>query len=161
MINVGTRIPSVTFKRVNSDGNAVDLDTASVFSGKKVVLFGVPGPFTPTCHKEHLPGYVSRSAELKAKGVDEIVCMSVADHWVMRAWADDQKAEGKVSMLADGNAELTRALGVEVDLSGAKMGTRCKRFVAIVEDGVVKSIEVEPGKGTEVTGAAACMTKIS
>lgn len=159
-IALGDKIPSVKFKRVLADGSVADLDTAEVFAGKKVILFGVPGPFTPTCHKHHLPSYVARAGELTSKGIDAIVCMSVADQWVMRAWADDQGAEGKVDMLADGNAELTRKLGVEVDLSAFNMGVRCKRFVATVDDGKVTSLELETSKGIEVTGADACLARL-
>ncbi len=159
-IAIGQKIPSVKFKRVLADGSVADLDSAAVFAGKKAVLFGVPGPFTPTCHKHHLPSYVARARELAAKGIDTVVCMSVADHWVMRAWADDQDAEGKVDMLADGNAELTRQLGLEVDLAVANMGTRCKRFVATLEDGKITSLEVETSKGIEVTGADACLLRL-
>ena len=157
MIEVGQRIPSVKFKRMLADGNIVELDTAEVFAKKKMILFGLPGAFTPTCSKEHLPSYLARTDELRAKGIQGIVCMATNDHWVMRAWADEQGAEGKVDMLPDGNGELTRALGLEVDLAGAKLGPRCKRFVAVLNDGVFESIEVEPGKGIAVTGADACL----
>jgi peroxiredoxin len=160
MIAVGDRIPSVKFKRILADGSTVELDTATEFAGKKVILFGLPGPFTPTCHAQHVPSYIARHDELVAKGVAAIVCMSVSDHWVMRAWADALHTDGKVDMLADGNGELTRAMGLEVDLSGAKMGPRCRRFSSVIEDGVVTSIEVEPGKGIDVTGADACLTRL-
>jgi glutaredoxin/glutathione-dependent peroxiredoxin len=158
MIEVGQRIPSVKFRRMLVDGSIVDLDTAEIFKGKKMILFGLPGAFTPTCSKEHLPSYVARAHDLRAKGIDGVVCMATNDHWVMRAWADEHGAEGKVDMLADGNGELTRALGLEVDLGGAKLGPRCRRFVAVLDDGVFTKIEVEPGKGIEVTGADACLS---
>ena len=160
MIAVGQRIPSVTFKRILADGTTVELDTAKEFAGKKMILFGLPGPFTPTCHAEHVPSYLAKHAELTAKGVAGIVCMAISDHWVMRAWADNLGTEGKIDMLADGNGELTRAMGLQVDLTGPKMGERCRSFSAVLDDGVVTSIEVEPGKGIEVTGAEACMRRV-
>jgi glutaredoxin/glutathione-dependent peroxiredoxin len=159
-IEIGQRIPSIGFKRMLADGSIVELDTAALFAGKKMILFGLPGAYTPTCSKEHLPSYVARADELARKGVQGIVCMATNDHWVMRAWADDHEAEGKVDMLADGNGELTRALGLEVDLSDFKLGPRCKRFVAVLDDGVVTSLEIEPGKGIAATGAEACLTRL-
>jgi peroxiredoxin len=123
------------------------LTSAEVFSGKKVVLFSVPGAFTPTCSKQHLPGYVKQADELKGKGVDSIVCLAVNDVFVMDAWSKSQGADGKVVMLADGNADFTKKIGLELDASKHGMGTRSQRFSLIAEDGVVKSLNIEaPGK---------------
>jgi len=145
-IKVGDRLPEATFKTMAADGPKA-LTTAEVFAGKKVILFSVPGAFTPTCSKQHLPGYVKQAEELKAKGVSEIVCVAVNDVFVMDAWSKAQGADGKVLMLADGNAEFARALGLELDASKHGMGTRGQRFSLIAEDGVVKTLNVEaPGK---------------
>ncbi|MBP9086345.1 MAG: peroxiredoxin [Kofleriaceae bacterium] len=154
-ISVGHKIPSVKIKAVTADGTK-DIDTAELFAGKKVVMFSLPGAFTPTCSAKHLPGYVAKADELKAKGVDMIACLSVNDHHVMAAWAKEHSATGIVTMLADGNAAFTKALGIEGDLSAAGMGERARRGVFLIEDGVVKTIELEaPGK-FEVSSAEAC-----
>lgn len=158
-IKTGDRVPSVTLKRLGGSG-LEDVKTDEVFGGRKIVLFSVPGAYTPTCSNEHLPGYVARADEIKAKGIDEIVCLSVNDPFVMKAWGDEHGAEGKVSMLPDGNGELTKALGLEQDLAGAGLGVRGKRFSMFVEDGVVKNLEVEEGKGVSVSGADACLTRL-
>ena len=159
-IQVGDKMPSVTVKRMTASGLA-DLTTDELFNGKKVVLFAVPGAFTPTCSLTHLPGYVSGAEGLKAKGVDEIVCLSVNDPFVMHAWSEQHGAQGKVTMLPDGNGELTKALGLEMDGRGAGLGTRSKRFSMVVEDGVVKSLDVED-KASDVTvsGVEACALKL-
>lgn len=159
-IEVGHTFPSVTLKRVG-DGGLEDFDTGELTRGRKVVIFGVPGAFTPTCSNEHLPGFVRNADEIEAKGVDEVACLAVNDPFVMHAWAKSTGAEGKVTMLPDGNAELTAKLGLELDGSGAGLGTRCKRFAMIVEDGVVESLEVEdnPG-GVSVSGAGACLKRL-
>lgn len=159
-IAIGSKIPSVKFKHIQADGQTVVLDTAEVFAGKKMILFGLPGAFTPTCHNQHVPSYVARAEELRAKGIAGVVCMAIGDHWLMKAWADALGTGDKVMMLADGNGELTRALGVDVDLHGAMMGIRTRRFVSIVDDGVITSLEVEPAGGIEVTGAEACMARL-
>lgn len=159
-IQVGDKIPSVTVKHMTPNGLA-ELKTDELFSGKKVVLFAVPGAFTPTCSKTHLPGYVANADKLKAKGVDAIVCLSVNDPFVMNAWAEQHGAQGKITMLPDGNGELTKALGLEMDGRGAGLGTRSKRFSMLVENGVVKSLDVEDKAGeVSVSGAEACMVKL-
>ena len=132
----------------DSPGGKVEL--AALCAGKKVVMFGVPGAFTPGCSKTHLPGYVAAAADLKAGGVDEIVCVSVNDPFVMEAWGKDQSAGGKVRMLADTTAELTKALELELDLSAVLGNVRCKRFSMVVEDGTVTKLNVEPD-GTGLT----------
>ena len=145
-IQVGDRLPEATFTTMTADGPK-PLTTAEVFAGKKVVLFSVPGAFTPTCSKQHLPGYVKQADELKAKGVAAVACLAVNDVFVMDAWAKSQGAEGKVLMLADGNGAFTKQIGLELDASKHGMGTRSQRFSMIVEDGVVSTLNIEaPGK---------------
>ncbi len=145
-IQVGDRLPEATFTTMTADGPK-PLTTAEVFAGKKVVLFSVPGAFTPTCSKQHLPGYVKQAEELKAKGVAAIACLAVNDVFVMDAWAKSQGADGKVLMLADGNAAFTKQIGLELDASKHGMGTRSQRFSMIVDDGVVSTLNIEaPGK---------------
>jgi len=158
-IAVGDKIPAGTLKITGPDG-AKDVSTSELFGGKKVVLFGVPGAFTPTCSAKHLPGFVEKAKQIKAKGVNSIICLSVNDAFVMDAWGKAQHAEGTVTMAADGNAEFTRALGLEFDASKFGMGVRAQRFALIVDDGVVKGAYVEaPGK-FEVSSAEAILKKL-
>jgi peroxiredoxin (alkyl hydroperoxide reductase subunit C) len=160
MPNAGDKVPSVTIKQATAEGPK-DVDPAALFAGKKVVMFSLPGAFTPTCSNQHLPGYVARLDEIKARGVDIVACLSVNDAWVMKAWAEQHGALGKIVMLADGNAAFSKALGIEVDLSGPAMGVRCRRGLITFEDGVVKTVAMEaPGK-LEVSSADACMTSFS
>src|SRR5579885_1241070 len=145
-IKVGDKIPAVKLKHMTPEG-VKDITTDELFKGKKVVLFALPGAFTPTCSAKHVPGFVQHAEEIKKKGVDTIACLSVNDAFVMGAWGQDQHAAGKVRMLADGSAEYTRKLGLELDLTARGMGVRCQRFSMLVDDGVVKSLNVEgPGK---------------
>ena len=145
-INVGDRIPNATLHYMGPDG-PTSIPTDELFAGKKVVLFGLPGAYTPTCSAAHLPGFVTFSDKLFAKGVDKIVCLSVNDAFVMNAWGKVNNADGLVMMAADGNAEFTKALGLDVDLSARGMGIRSQRFAMIVDDGVVTLLNVEqPGK---------------
>jgi len=154
----GDKIPSITIKQATPEGPK-DVDVAALFAGKNVVMFTLPGAFTPTCSNQHLPGYVANHDQIKAKGVDLIACLSVNDAWVMKAWAEQHDAFGKVVMLADGNAALTRALGIEVDLGGAHMGVRARRGLLTIKDNVIETVALEaPGK-FEVSGADACMVK--
>ena len=144
-ISTGDRLPDATFTVMTSDG-PTKMTTSDVFAGKTVALFAVPGAFTPTCSAKHLPGFVQNADALKQKGVDKIVCMSVNDAFVMKAWGDSQNAAG-VEMMADGNGDLAKALGLTMDASGFGMGARSKRFSAIIENGVVKELNVEgPGE---------------
>ncbi len=160
MIQVGEKVPSVKVKIASESGGGEEVATEALFANKRVVVFGVPGAFTPTCSAKHLPGFLERAAEITAKGVDLIACVAVNDAFVMGAWGRDQKAFGKVTMIADGNGDLARALGVEHDFSGATMGRRNKRFAAILEGGVVKHFAVEePGK-FEVSSAEAVLAKL-
>jgi peroxiredoxin len=156
-INVGDRIPSVTLKQLTSEG-VKEFTTDEIFRGKRVVLIAVPGAFTPACSQRHLPGYVDKAADIKAKGIDEIACVAVNDAFVMGAWGRDQKAEGKVRMLADGSGDFTRALGLELDLSKGGLGMRSKRYSMLVDDGVVKSLNVEQQPGqVDLSGAEAML----
>ena len=145
-IQVGDKIPSATLKQMTPEGPK-DITTDELFRGKKVALFAVPGAFTPACSQRHLPGYVDKAADIKAKGVDEIVCVAVNDVFVMTAWGKEQRAEGKVRMLADGSGDFVRALGLELDLSKMGLGTRSKRYSMLVDNGVVKSLNVEQQPG--------------
>ncbi len=154
-IQVGDKVPSVTLKVMGPQGPE-DITTDSIFAGKKVVLFAVPGAFTPGCSMTHLPGFVVNADKIKAKGVDTIVCMSVNDAFVMGAWGEAQNAS-EILMLADGNGELTAALGLELDGSGFGLGTRSQRFAMVAEDGAVTHLAVEPGAGIEVSSADAIM----
>jgi peroxiredoxin (alkyl hydroperoxide reductase subunit C) len=159
MIKQGDKIPSVTIKQATPEGGS-DVDPAALFAGKKVIMFSLPGAFTPTCSQKHLPGYVKELPALKAKGVDIVACLSVNDAFVMKFWAESHDALGKIVMLADGNGDFSKALGIEQDLSKAVMGLRCRRGVLTIEDGTVKSIEMEaPGK-FEVSSAEACLLKL-
>ena len=156
MIAVGQKIPSVTIKQATPEG-AAEVDPAQLFAGKKVVMFSLPGAFTPTCSQKHLPGYVAKLPELKAAGVDMVACLSVNDAFVMKAWAEQHDALGKIVMLADGAAAFTKALGIDFEIPG--MGVRAKRALFTIENDTVKSVDVEaPGK-FEVSGVEACMTK--
>ncbi|CAH1264365.1 PRDX5 [Branchiostoma lanceolatum] len=140
-IKVGDKLPGIDLYE-NTPGNKVNV--SKLFAGKKGVLFAVPGAFTPGCSKTHLPGYVSKAGDLKAKGVQVVACVSVNDPFVMEAWGKDQKAEGKVRMLADSAADFTKAIGLELDATGLLGNIRSKRYSMLVEDGVVKQLNVEP-----------------
>ena len=157
MINKGDKIPSVTIKQATPEG-ASEVDPAALFAGKKVVMFSLPGAFTPTCSSKHLPGYVAELGALEAKGIDLVACLSVNDAFVMKAWAEQHDALGKIVMLADGAGAFSKALGIDIEIPG--MGLRAKRGLFLVEDGTVTSVEMEaPGK-FEVSGADACMLKL-
>jgi len=159
-IKVGDTLPfDIKLKEMGEKGPQ-DVSVGELFKGKKVVLFAVPGAFTPTCSMKHLPGFVEKADALKAKGVDEIVCMAVNDAFVMGAWGDNQKAHGKVRMVADGNGEFTKALGLELDAKGFGMGMRSQRFALIVKDGKVEQVLVEPGPGLNVSSAESVLGKL-
>jgi glutaredoxin/glutathione-dependent peroxiredoxin len=151
-INVGDNVPAGQFTVMGPDG-PTPLTTNSLFNGKKVVLFSVPGAFTPTCSARHLPGYVESAAALKAKGVDTIACLAVNDVFVMAAWGKAGNVGDDVVMLADGNGDYTRALGLELDATGFGMGKRGKRFSIIVENGVVTHLNIEPPGAFGVSSA--------
>ena len=153
MIKVGDRIPQATF-RVVVDGLMKPRTTDEVFKGKRVVLIGMPGAFTLTCHKNHLPGFITKADQFLAKGVDKIAVTAVNDHWVMHHWGVTSGADGKVDFLADANPEFAKAIGLAFDASGGLGGTRSRRYAMLVEDGVVKALNVEEAAGkAEVTGA--------
>ena len=154
-IATGDCIPTCTLKTMGANGPE-DITTADIFNGKKVVLFAVPGAFTPGCSMTHLPGYVVNADKIKAMGVDTIACVSVNDAFVMGAWGQAQNAD-EVLMLADGNGSFTAALGLELDGSGFGLGTRSQRYAMIVEDGVVKELQIEAGPGVDVSAAEPIM----
>ncbi len=154
-IQVGDNIPATTLKTMGAEGPE-DITTDAIFGGKKVLLFAVPGAFTPGCSKAHLPGYVVNADKIKAKGVDTIACMAVNDAFVMDAWGKAQNAE-EILMLGDGNGDFTAALGLELDGRGHGLGTRSQRFAMLVEDGKVTHLNVEPGGGIDVSSAETMM----
>lgn len=158
-IKVGDKMPKGQFTKMGANGPE-PVSTDALFAGKKVVLFSVPGAFTPTCSAKHLPGFVQNAAALKAKGVDTIACTAVNDVFVMSAWGKAGSAEGKVEMLADGNGEYARALGLELDATKFGMGTRGKRFSVIVDDGVVKELNVEAPGEFKVSSAETALKQL-
>ena len=158
-IETGKKLPAAEFSVMTGDGQQ-KLSTDAIFSGRKVVLFGVPGAFTPTCSMNHLPGFLTGMDAIKAKGVDTVACVSVNDVHVMNAWSKASGADGKIIMLADGNGAFARATGLDVDYSAAGMGERSKRFSMIVEDGVVKSLNVEDQPGVNVSGAETILAQL-
>ena len=158
MIKIGDRIPDATLTESTEFGEACPLAPAKISvaeatKGKRIVLFGLPGAYTPTCSAQHVPGYVAALAELKAKGIDTIACVSVNDAFVMGAWGEQQKASDKVMMLADGNGDFTRALGLELDATKFGMGKRSQRFSMVVDNGVVTQLNVEAPGAFEVSSA--------
>ena len=152
-IKSGDKLPAATLMHLTDAGPA-PIITEELFGGKTVALFAVPGAFTPTCSNQHLPGFIEKSEELRAAGVDTIVCMAVNDAFVMGAWGQQQGANGKVMMVADGNAELTQKMGLSVDSSGFGMGTRAVRFSMIVRDGVLDTLNIEQNPGQAVDSGA-------
>jgi glutaredoxin/glutathione-dependent peroxiredoxin len=165
-IKVGDRLPegrlseTVEFDGQGCPVNPKDLNVQDLVKGKNIVIFGLPGAFTPTCSAKHVPGYVANYDAFKKKGVDEIWCIAVNDAFVMAAWMRDQKAGGKVRMMADGSGEYTKKLGLELDLTARNMGVRSTRYSMLVQDGVVKQLNVEaPGK-FEVSGAEPMLAKL-
>jgi len=151
-IKVGDRMPAGSFTQVTKDGPQ-KISAEDFFKGKKVVLFSVPGAFTPTCDAKHLPGFVEKASDLRAKGVDTIACIAVNDAFVMKAWCKSQSTDGKVEMLADGNGDYTKALGLDFDASGFGMGLRGQRFALLVDNGVVKQVNVEAKGEFKVSSA--------
>jgi glutaredoxin/glutathione-dependent peroxiredoxin len=158
-IKVGDKIPNVSLKHMDKDGMQT-VTTDELFKGKKVVLFALPGAFTPTCSAKHLPGFVTQAENIKGKGIDTIACLSVNDAFVMDAWGKQQSAEGKVLMLADGNADFSKAVGLTMDGTGYGMGLRASRYAMVVDDGVVKALNVEAPGAFEVSSAEAVLKLI-
>jgi peroxiredoxin len=158
-IKVGDKIPSATLMQMK-DGSPQPVKTDDIFSGKKVVLFALPGAFTQTCSAKHLPGFVQHADDLKKKGVDSIACLSVNDAFVMGAWGEQQKADDKVMMLADGNGDFTKSLGLEMDASRFGMGKRSQRYSMVVDNGVVKELNVEEPGAFSVSSAEHVMKQI-
>jgi len=151
-IQVGDSMPEITLRTLGADGIKT-LTTTQLCKGKKVALFGVPGAFTPTCSDDHLPGFQVRAEDFQAKGVDTVACVTVNDPFVVAAWAKDRNVGDTNQMLSDGNCELAEAMGLVLDGSGVGLGKRSKRYSALIEDGVVKSLHVEPATAVTVSGA--------
>ena len=158
-IKVGDKVPQVTFRTMTKDGPK-PVDSAELFKGKTVALFAVPGAFTPTCSAKHLPGFKEKAAEFRAKGVDAIACVSVNDVFVMKAWGADQGVGEDIVMLADGNGNFTREIGLEFDGSKFGMGSRSQRYSMIVNDGVVEKLIVEEGGEFRVSSADYMMAQL-
>jgi len=158
-IKVGDKLPSAKLMQATADGPQ-EVSTDEFFGGKTVVLFGVPGAFTPTCSAKHLPGFVNHAAEFKAKGVDVIACIAVNDVFVMGAWGKDQGVDGKVAMLADGSAAFTEAMGLAFDLTARGLGMRCQRFVLVAKNGVVTHVAVEEPGAFEVSKAETVLASL-
>lgn len=158
-IKVGDKIPAASLI-LTSDEGPQKVSTEELFAGKKVVLFAVPGAFTPTCSARHLPGFLENADGIKQKGVDDIICLSVNDAFVMAAWAKDQQVDNRVIMAADGNGDFTQAMGLTMDGRGVGMGQRSKRYALIADDGVVTALEVDEPGAFEVSSAEAIMAKL-
>ena len=158
-IKVGDKAPSVTLRHLTPDGPK-EITTDELFGGKKVVLFAVPGAYTRTCSQRHLPSYVGNAAALKGKGIDTIACLAVNDAFVMGAWGKEHEADGKIMMLGDGNADLTRAMGLELDRVKEGMGIRSQRYAMLVENGIVKALNVEKPGEYAVSSAEAMLEKL-
>lgn len=158
-ISVGDKIPSVNLFQM-AEGGPAAVSSDEILGGGKVVLFAVPGAFTPTCSDSHLPGFVENADAIRAKGVDGIVCLAVNDPFVMGAWGKARDAGGKVRMVSDGNGDFTKAIGMELDLSVVGLGTRSKRYSMIVEDGVVKALNDEGGTDLDVSSAEAILNQL-
>jgi peroxiredoxin len=142
-IKVGDKLPDGKFKVMDGDGRPADLSTDDVFKGKKVALFAVPGAYTPTCHLQHMPGFVARYDELRGKGIDTVACVAVNDVFVLGHWSGEVNPDGKILILSDGSADFTKAIGLDADLGPFGLGIRSKRYSMLVEDGVVKVLNVE------------------
>jgi peroxiredoxin len=159
-ISVGDSLPDATFRVLGAEG-IESLSTSDIFSGKKVVLFAVPGAFTPTCHLKHLPGFIDNADAFKKKGIDTVACVAVNDPFVLDSWAKTSGGQGKVLFLSDGNAEFTKKIGMDFDGSGIGLGTRSKRYAMLVDDGVVEALNLEDSPGVaDVSTAENLLSKI-
>ena len=159
-VTTGDKIPDVEVRTMSPEGAPQPVRTGDVLGTGKVVLFAVPGAFTPGCSKIHLPGFVARADEVLGKGVDRIACVAVNDAWVMQAWADAQGADDKILMLADGNGEFTKAMGLEFDGGGIGLGLRSQRYAAVIENGVITSLDVESKPGVDVSSCDNVLTHL-
>lgn len=155
-IEIGAKIPTATILKITEEGPA-EVSTRDLFDGRKVVVFGLPGAFTPTCSLNHLPGFIENHEIILAKGVDEIVCVSVNDHHVMKAWAEATGAMGKITFIADWDAAFSKALGMDADISAGKLGIRSIRYSMIVDDGTVSTVNLEEQRGEATNSGAAAM----
>jgi glutaredoxin/glutathione-dependent peroxiredoxin len=159
-IAVGDKVPDVEVRTMGADGMPEAVRTGDVLGKGKVVLFAVPGAFTPGCSKVHLPGFVQGADEVLARGVDRIVCIAVNDAWVMDAWGKSQGAGDKILMLGDGNGDFTKAMGLEFDGGGIGLGVRSQRYAAVIEDGIIKELDVEPKPGVDVSSCENVLTHL-
>lgn len=159
MVKIGDAIPSMTLTAATPDGPK-EVSTDEVFGGKKVVLFAVPGAFTPTCSMRHLPGFLENMDTLRARGVDSVACIAVNDPFVMQAWAKDQGVDGRITMLADGAGAFTKAMGLELDLTARGLGVRSQRYAMVAEDGRVTHLGVEAPGGFEVSTAESVLAQL-
>ncbi len=153
-IAIGDKFPDSMFKVMSAEGPA-DISSSKLFSGKRIVLFALPGAFTPTCHRDHLPGFIENLEVIKSKGIDFVYVLSVNDVWVMNAWAKSTNGFGKIGFLSDGSAEVTIALGMDVNTGPAGMGVRSKRYSMLLEDGIVKTLNIEEKPGQAINSGAA------
>ena len=158
-ISVGDKLPAATLTRMTGDGPR-PVSTGDFFAGRKVVLFAVPGAFTPTCSAEHLPGFMANAAALRAKGVAAVACLATNDVFVMDAWRKDKGVEDEVEMLADGSGEFTKAIGLEFDLSARGLGVRSQRYALVAEDGVVTTLNVDEGGGLDRSSAESILAAL-
>jgi peroxiredoxin len=158
-VSVGDKVPDVEVKTMGAEGPTT-VKTGEALGTGRVVLFAVPGAFTPGCSKVHLPGFVRQADQLSAKGVDRIACIAVNDAWVMDAWGKDQGVGDKILLLADGNAAFTEAMGLALDGSGFGLGTRSQRYAAVIEDGVITHLDVEPSGGVDVSSCEAVLSRL-
>ena len=160
-IKIGDKIPSITLNRLGENGME-SVEIASYVAGRKVVLFAVPGAFTPSCAQRHLPGYIEQSSAIKAKGIDEIICVSVNDPFVMKHWGDAAGAAQRVTMMPDGNGDFTRAVGLSMDGSGFGLGQRSQRYSMVIDNGVVRELHVEKSASdVDVSAANACLVRLA
>lgn len=160
MVQVGDRIPDVEVKTMGADGAPASVRTGEALGAGKVVLFAVPGAFTPGCSKVHLPGFVANADALAGKGVSQVACIAVNDAWVMDAWGQSQGVGDKIVLLADGSGDFTKAMGLEMDVSAFGLGVRSKRYAAVIEDGVITSLDVEEAGGITVSACEAVLAKL-
>jgi glutaredoxin/glutathione-dependent peroxiredoxin len=159
-VSVGDKVPDVEVKTMGADGMPAATRTGEVLGSGRVVLFGVPGAFTPGCSKIHLPGFVRQADQLAAKGVDKVACIAVNDAWVMDAWGKDQGVGDKIVMLADGNGEFADAMGLSFDGGGFGLGKRSQRYAAVIEDGVITKLNVEAGGGVDVSSCENVLSQL-